>query len=139
MLPVRRGFEGDKVGLGMDEVLFGAVLALCVGCVAILWWRLERNALIIKHELERSAASVTHALDGSTIPDIPTLAEMRDEMADLIQDTIGSMRTPQVADHLGAILQQWAQIKMAKEMNAMQNSPMLDNLSKVAGVVDDLL
>jgi len=34
---------------------------------------------------------------------------------------------PTIADNLGAILQNWAQIKMAKEMNAMQNPILPDS------------
>ena len=60
-------------------------------------------------------------------------------MSDLIQDTIGSMRTPQIADHLGAVLQQWANMKMQKEMYALQNTGALENMSKVAEVVEDVL
>tara|TARA_R110000823_G_C15936932_1_gene500022 strand:- start:1670 stop:2044 length:375 start_codon:yes stop_codon:yes gene_type:complete len=123
----------------MDEVYFGATLGSLIVAVSLLWWRLDRNALIIKHELERSASNVSHALDGASLPDIPTLDEMREEMSDLIQDTIGSMRTPQIADHLGAVLQQWANMKMQKEMYALQNTGALENMSKVAEVVEDVL
>jgi len=35
------------------------------------------------------------------------------------------MRTPQIADHLGAVFQQWAQFKMAKEMNQMNMASQL--------------
>jgi len=40
------------------------------------------------------------------------------------------MRTPQIADHIGAMLQQYAQFRMAKEMNAIQQT--------LPGVADDL-
>jgi len=123
----------------MDGVYFGGTIGALLVMVALLWWRLDRNALIIKHELEQSATSISHALDGASLPDIPTLEDMREEMSDLIQDTIGSMRTPQIADHLGAVLQQWANMKMQKEMFAMQNTGALENLQKVAEVVEDVI
>jgi len=123
----------------MDGVYFGGTIGALLVTVALLWWRLDRNALIIKHELEQSATSISHALDGASLPDIPTLEDMREEMSDLIQDTIGSMRTPQIADHLGAVLQQWANMKMQKEMFAMQNTGALENLQKVAEVVEDVI
>ena len=47
------------------------------------------------------------------------IEELKEELEDLIADTIGSMRQPQMIDHLGGILQQWAQIKFAKEMQTM--------------------
>lgn len=139
MLPMRRGFEGDKVGLGMDGVEVGALMVACVGVTAILWWRLERNALLIKHELERSGSHITRALDTSSIPEIPTLEDIRDELTDLINETIGSMRTPQIADHFGAMAQQWLNFTLQKKMHDIQGSPALENIQKVADVVDDLL
>lgn len=123
----------------MDGVYFGGTIASLILTVALLWWRLDRNALIIKHELERSASNVAHSLDGASIPEIPSLDEIREELGDLIQETIGSMRTPQIADHLGAVLQQWANMKMQKEMFAMQNTGALENLKKVADVVEDVI
>jgi len=42
-------------------------------------------------------------------------------LEDMISETIGAMRPPALADHLGAIAAQYAQFKMAQ---AMQNSPL---------------
>ena len=95
--------------------------------------------ILIKHELERSATEVSRALDGSSIPDIPTLEDIRDELTDLINDTIGSMRTPQIADHFGAMAQQWLNFTLQKKMHDIQGSPALENIQKVVDSVDDLL
>jgi len=99
----------------MDEGTLGLVLGLCVGCVAVVLYMIDKNS----RRLERQINEAVLKLDAKAGHDFPSIEELKDEMADLIQDTVGSMRTPQIADHLGAILQQWAQIKFAKEMQAM--------------------
>jgi len=60
-----------------------------------------------------------------TIPDIPDFDELRESLEDLIAETIGSMRTPQLADHLGAMAQQFFQMKMAKQMQEMNLGSLL--------------
>ena len=99
----------------MDEGTLGLVLGLCVACVATVLYMIEKNS----RRIERQIDDAVKKLDAKAGHDFPSLEDLKDEMADLIQDTVGSMRTPQIADHLGAILQQWAQIKFAKEMQAM--------------------
>lgn len=116
MQPMQRLDEGLKVGLGMEEVWLGAVLAVCVGCVAFLAYRMEKNANALRHELALSVAK----LDSKTFPEIPDFNEMREGLEDLIEETIGSMRVPQAADHIMAMAQQWFQIKMAKQMEGFQ-------------------
>ena len=120
---VQRLHEGLSVGLGMQEVWFGVVLALCVGCVAFLAHRMEKNANALKHELALSVAK----LDSKTFPEMPDFDELKESLEDLIEDTIGSMRVPQAGDHLMAMAQQWFQIKMAKQMNDI---PGLDLLAQ---------
>ena len=108
----------------MDEGTIGLVLGLCVACVAFLAWRFALQA------------KVDHAvgkIEQKAIPDIPDFAELREDLEDLIQDTIGSMRTPQIADHIGAVLSQWAQIKFAKEMQAMQAGSILPSMPDITG------
>tara|TARA_R110000744_G_scaffold366540_3_gene475638 strand:- start:826 stop:1185 length:360 start_codon:yes stop_codon:yes gene_type:complete len=97
----------------MDEVWFGVVLAFCVLAGAFLAYRIEKNANSLRHELALSVAK----LDAKVFPELPDFDELRNSLEDLIEDTIGSMRTPQAADHLMAMAQQWFQIKMAKQMN----------------------
>ena len=115
--------EGLKVGLGMEEVWIGVLLAVGVGCVAFLAYRMEKNANALKHELALSVAK----LDSKTFPEMPDFDELKESLEDLIEDTIGSMRVPQAGDHLMAMAQQWFQIKMAKQMNDI---PGLDLLAQ---------
>jgi hypothetical protein len=105
----------------MDEGTVGLVLGLCVACVAFLAWRIEKQGYALKLKVDETAAKI----ESKTGSDIPDFTELREDLEDLIQETIGSMRTPQIADHIGAVLAQWAQVKMAKEMRAMEMIPAL--------------
>tara|TARA_R110002072_G_scaffold98096_2_gene215970 strand:+ start:178 stop:525 length:348 start_codon:yes stop_codon:yes gene_type:complete len=105
----------------MDEGTVGLVLGLCVACVAFLAWRIERQGYALQAKVDETAAKI----EAKTHPDIPDFGELREDLEDLITETIGSMRTPQIADHIGAVLAQWAQVKMHKEMQAMQMVPTL--------------
>ena len=93
----------------------GVVLGLCVACVAFLAWRIEKHGMNLKMQMIESAS----ALEEKSFPDIPDFDELRESLEDLIAETIGSMRTPQLADHLGAMAQQFFQMKMAKQMQEM--------------------
>ena len=64
-------------------------------------------------------AAAVNRLNEKALPEIPDFNELREDLEDLIQETIGTMRPPQIMDHLGGIMAQWAQFKMAKEMNAL--------------------
>jgi hypothetical protein len=99
----------------MDEGTVMVVLGLSVACVAFLAWRIERQGLNLRLELTQAA----QRMEEKTFPEIPDFDELRDSLEDLIADTIGSMRTPQLADHLGAMAQQFFQMKMAKQMQEM--------------------
>jgi len=107
----------------MVEVSLGVLWGMGVLFTALIWWRLEKNALILKHELETARASIEAAA-----PTEFNLATLREELEDLIAETIGSMQPPSIADHLGGVLAQWAQLKMMKEVQAVQ--PTLDSVSE---------
>ena len=99
----------------MDEGTIGLVLGLCVACVAFLAWMIERQGFALQAKVDHAVGKI----EKKAIPDIPDFGELREDLEDLIQDTIGSMRTPQLADHLGAMAQQFFQMKMAKQMQEM--------------------
>ena len=92
-----------------------AGLALCVCGVAFLAWRIERQAMQLRMDL----ITATSKIEEKTFPEIPDFDELRESLEDLIAETIGNMRTPQLADHLGAMAQQFFQMKMAKQMQEM--------------------
>jgi len=97
--------------------MMGVVLGLCVAAVAFLGWRIEKHGINLRMQLIESAS----ALEEKSFPDIPDFDELRESLEDLIAETIGSMRTPQLADHLGAMAQQFFQMKMAKQMQEMNS------------------
>ena len=111
MLGVWWSYEGHPVGLGMDEATVGVVLGLGVALTAIVWHLTERTA----HRIEKKTFDL----------DLPDVDEMREAVEEIIADQLGTMRTPQLADHLGAILQQWAQVKMQKDIHRMNNAAQL--------------
>jgi len=95
----------------IDEVLFlllGLLIAFNIG-VFIAIKRCEGLLQAISYDAK--------ALN----PD-ETVEALRDEVTDLIHNLVGTMRTPTIADHLGGVLQQFAQMKM---MRMMQSDGML--------------
>ena len=102
-----------------------AILGLCVIGAAFLAYRFEKSNIQLRHEIQLGIEKI----DSKVIPDFPTLDELREEVEDIIASSMGQMRTPQIADHLGAILQQWAQVKLAKEMQSMNPQNMLESIS----------
>ena len=106
------------------KALWRPVLGLCVVGVAFLAYRFEKSNIQLRHEIQLGIEKI----DSKIIPDFPTLDELREEVEDIIASSMGQMRTPQIADHLGAILQQWAQVKLAKEMQSMNPQSMLESI-----------
>jgi len=89
----------------LNEVLFvllGLLLAFQVGMTMTLR---RCEALLHGFNLDLAATSPDDAVSA-----------MRDEVGALVQDVLEGMRPPTIADHLGGVLAQWAQIKMMKEV-----------------------
>ena len=104
----------------MVEVSLGVLWGMGCVWVALIWWRLEKNALSLKHELNQAKSSIENAS-----PTNFNLADLKAELEDLIAETIGSMQPPSIADHLGGVLAQWAQIKLMREAQSIQNQPVI--------------
>lgn len=91
----------------IDEVLFlllGLLIAFNIG-VFIAIKRCEALLQAISYDAK--------ALN----PD-DTVEALREEVSGLVADLVGSMRTPTIADHLGGVLHQFAQMKMMRMMQA---------------------
>jgi len=91
----------------IDEVLFlllGLLVAFNIG-VFIAIRRCEALLTAISYDAK--------ALN----PD-DTVDALRDEVGALVQDVIGSMRQPTIADHLGGVLSQFAQMRLMKMMQS---------------------
>ena len=105
----------------IDEVLFtllGLLLAFQVGMMMAL----------------RRCEALLHSFDLTLRQAEPGLAieAMKDEVSLLVSDVLEGMRPPTIADHLGGVLAQWAQIRMMREV---QQTGMLPNDPDLA-VVD---
>lgn len=58
------------------------------------------------------------------------LDEIRDEVGSMVQDVVANMRPPTVADHLGGVLAQFAQIRLMKSLQESgMAGPVMDALS----------
>lgn len=110
----------------MVEGILAAWSAIMVGSIALIWWRMEKNAILLRHEIERAKHDLQRA--GGLDPQ-PIIDQVVDEVQNTIEGVISQMRTPQLADHLGAILSQWAQIKMAKEMQKFNGTDLIEAVS----------
>lgn len=46
------------------------------------------------------------------------IAQMKEETLDLVHDVMGQMKTPSIADHLGGVVAQFAQMRMMKMLQS---------------------
>ena len=104
----------------MVEVSLAVWLGSVVALVALLWWRLERATFVIQREVNTLAASIELKLKSGGVSEDFT-SDLVGNLEEMIAETVGSMRPPALADHLGAIAAQYAQFKMHQ---AMQNAPL---------------
>ncbi|MEK9837227.1 MAG: hypothetical protein VXA34_09120 [Gammaproteobacteria bacterium] len=100
----------------MVEVSLAVWLGSVVALVALLWWRLDRATFIFRSELNTLAASLELKLKSGGVGD-DFKDDLTERLEDLISETVGSMRPPALADHLGAIAAQYAQFKMHQAMS----------------------
>ena len=94
----------------LEEVMFtllGLLVAFNVGHLLTLR-RCEAALLALSMESRRLTE-----YDPSTV-----LNEMRSEVSDLVMDVVASMKTPTIADHLGGVVAQFAQMRMMKMLHA---------------------
>jgi hypothetical protein len=102
----------------MDAGTVAAILGINIALGVIIWWRLEKNGMVLDSKLKEAAAEISNQSPA-------TFENFKDDMSDLILDTISEMRPPAIADHLGGILAQWAQLKFAKQMQDMNLPTMM--------------
>jgi len=99
----------------MDEGIMWVVLGVSMALMGFLAYKIDKSNTAVRHEIQIGIEK----LASKGFPDFPDIEELREEVEDIISEAMGSMRTPQIADHLGAVFQQWAQFKMQKEMHQM--------------------
>jgi hypothetical protein len=94
----------------LEEVMFtllGLLVAFNVGHLLTLR-RCESALLALSIESRRlTDYDPTSALD-----------EMKDEVQNLVLEVVSSMKTPTIADHLGGVVAQFAQMRMMKMLHA---------------------
>jgi len=114
----------------LDEVLFFLLALLVAFNVGHLLTLRRCEAALLALTLESKALTT---FDPGAIID-----ELRDEVGNLVQDVVGGMRPPTIADHLGGVLAQFAQIRMMKSLQEAGDlvAPVADALSM--GVGEDL-
>jgi len=99
----------------IEEVLFallGLLVAFNVGHLLTLR-RCEGALLALT--LESKALT---AFDPSAL-----MSNLKEEVGDMVAEIIGTMRQPTIADHLGGVMAQFAQMKM---MKSLQESGLMD-------------
>lgn len=92
----------------MNEVLF-ALLGLLVAFNIGHFMTLRKCEEALK-SLRLEAESVS-SFDPSSI-----MENLRTEVGDLVQDVLENMRPPTIADHLGGVVAQFAQMKMMQQL-----------------------
>ena len=88
-------------------VLFGLLLAFNVGHFFTL--------------RECKAALLAISIDAKQVSDFSPadlMDELTNEVAGIVHDLVSNMRTPTVADHLGGVISQFAQMRLMKMMQA---------------------
>ena len=109
----------------IEEVLFallGLLLAFNVGHLLTLR-RCEGALLALT--LESKALT---SFDPAGI-----ITELKDEVGEMVAEIIGSMRQPTIADHLGGVMAQFAQMKM---MKSLQESGIMDAVPDALSIDD---
>ena len=107
----------------MIEVLLPLYVAFVVLCVFVFFSH---------HTLSSSLHSLAAELKENGVEIPPSFVEeLKDEMFNIVQDTIEGMNPPTAADHLMGALGQLVQMKLAKSMNLLDSLP-IPNLSEEA-------
>lgn len=100
----------------MFEVILPLYVAFVVLCVFVF---------MSHHTLSTSLHSLASEIKENGIDLPPTfIEELKDEMYNIVQDTIEGMNPPTAADHLMGALGQLVQMKLAKSMNLLDNIPL---------------
>jgi len=62
--------------------------------------------------------------------------DLNNEVAGMVADVVGSMRPPSIADHLGGVISQFAQMRMMRMMEAdgLLNQPQFEVVEDAANV-----
>lgn len=112
----------------LEEVLFALLGLLVAFNVGHLMTLRRCESALLALTLESKALT---SWDPSGLLD-----EIKDEVGSMVMEVVGSMRPPTVADHLGGVLAQFAQIKMMRSLQESGLAPVMDALTP--GAAEDL-
>ena len=104
----------------LEEVLFallGLLVAFNIGHLLTLR-RCETALFALSLESKALAA-----FDPSAIVD-----EMKEETLNLVHEVMGQMKTPSIADHLGGVVAQFAQMRMMRMLQAEGMMPEIEGV-----------
>ena len=94
----------------IDEAVFALLGLLVAFNVGHLWTLRRCEAALMALTLESRALTDFNPAD--------TVNVLKEEVGDLVADILSTMRPPTIADHLGGMMAQFAQMRMLKMMQA---------------------
>jgi hypothetical protein len=101
----------------METWALGMLVGLMLSAMVLLIWRLEKCHSSIANMASNLHLSLKQDIENvSTETSDSFIDEIREELLGIVGSTIETMRPPNIADHLGGILNQFAQMKMMKMM-----------------------
>ncbi len=118
----------------MEEWLLGVILGtLAIGIIGLAI-RLEKCHAGILVMAENLKEAFKHDVEEASLRTSDSFVDtIREDLLDVVQGVIGNMQPPTVMDHLGGVIQQFAQMKMMKMMKA---EGMINEESNVLPPVD---
>lgn len=114
----------------MESWALGMLVGLLLSAMVLLLWRLEKCHSSIANMASNLHLSLKQDIENvSTETSDSFIDEIREELLNIVSQTIETMRPPNIADHLGGILNQFAQMKM---MKMMQRDGFMDPVNPIA-------
>lgn len=101
----------------MDEIVLGIVLGLLVMAVVALGLRLEACHRGIVQMADNLQTAFKRDIEEASLNTSDSFVDtIREDLLDTVNGVIQNMQPPTVLDHLGGVLQQFAQMKLMKAM-----------------------
>ncbi len=101
----------------MDEIVLGIVLGLLFMAVVALGLRLEACHRGIVQMADNLQTAFKRDIEEASLNTSDSFVDtIREDLLDTVNGVIQNMQPPTVLDHLGGVLQQFAQMKLMKAM-----------------------
>jgi len=106
-------------------VLDGYVLGVVLACMALLMYSIDSQRRLIRL-IESHSDEVFKRLQKLDPEGGGFVEELKDSVADIVEDTLASMQTPQASDHVAGaiaqIAQMWAFKRFGNPQEMIQNA-----------------